>query len=152
MQAADSRNLDHVAKRGRLDGSADRCIFLQRQMRAATFVICEIIPQDPSQSTLIEHDNVIQTFASNGPDQALHVGILPRGSRRSQDLLNTHPFCRLTELFTINAVAVSQQVSWGVVPRECFQELSSRPCCSGVRGHSEMNRTSAVIVENHEDE
>ena len=49
MQAADSWNLDHRTERGRLDGSADRCIFFDRQMRAAPFVVFEIVLQDPAQ-------------------------------------------------------------------------------------------------------
>ena len=38
MQAADLWNLDHVTEQGRLDGSAERCIFFERQMCTATFV------------------------------------------------------------------------------------------------------------------
>ena len=36
--------------------------------------------------------------------------------------------------------------------RERLQKLTGRPFCCGVRGHSEMNRTSAVTVENYKDE
>jgi hypothetical protein len=48
MQAADFLNLDHVTERGRLDRSADRRIFFERQMRTTPFVIFEIILQDPA--------------------------------------------------------------------------------------------------------
>src|SRR4029077_16288395 len=39
MQAADLWDLDHLAKRGRLDSSADRRILFERQMRTAAFVV-----------------------------------------------------------------------------------------------------------------
>src|SRR6267378_5111407 len=121
-------------------------------MRAASFVVFEIAVQHPAQPGLMEDDDVVQALPSNGPDQALRVGILPWGSRRSEDFPNAHPFRGLTELLSVNTIAVAQQTTRGVVPRECFRKLTGCPFCSGVRGRSEMNRTSAVMAENHEGE
>ena len=45
MQAADLWDLDHFAKRGRLDSSADRRILFERQMRTAPVVVCKILLQ-----------------------------------------------------------------------------------------------------------
>jgi hypothetical protein len=73
-------------------------------------------------------------------------------SRSSQDFPNTHPLRCLTKLLSINAVPIAQQIARGMVPRECLQKLTGCPFCCGVRGHSEMKRTSAVMVENHKDE
>jgi len=77
MQAADFWNLDHRTERGRLDRSADGRIFFERQMRAAPFVVFEIVLEDPAQTGLMENNDVIQAFAPNGPDQALRVSVLP---------------------------------------------------------------------------
>ena len=77
MQAADLWDLDHLAKRGRLDRSADRRILFERQMRTAPFVVCEILLQGLAQPSLTENKDVVQTLPSNGPDQALRVGVLP---------------------------------------------------------------------------
>jgi len=78
MQAADFWNLDHMTERGRLDRSADRRIFFERQMRAAPFVVFEIVLEDPAQRGFIKNNDVVQALPSNGPDQALNVGVLPR--------------------------------------------------------------------------
>jgi len=75
MQAADLWDLDHLAKRGRLDRSADRRILFERQMRP--FVVCKILLQGLAQASLTEDKDVVQTLPSNGPDQALRVGVLP---------------------------------------------------------------------------
>ena len=152
MQAADFRNLDHLTERRKLDRSADGRIFFERQMRTASFVVFEIILQNPAQPGLMENNDVIQAFATDGAQQSFRKGILPRRSRRSQDFPNTHRFRRLTELLTVRAVAVAQQVTRGVVPGESFQKLTGCPFCCGVSGHREMNRTSAVLIENHKDE
>src|SRR5437763_1683488 len=152
MQAADFRNLDHLTERRKLDGSADGRIFFERQMRTASFVVFEIILQNPAQPGLMENNDVIQAFATDGAHQSFRKGILPRRSRRSQDFPNAHRFRRLTELLTVHAVAVAQQVTRGVVPGESLQKLTGCPFCCGVSGHREMNRTSAVLIENHKDE
>ena len=89
MQAAGLWDLDHLAKRGRLDSSADRRILFERQMRTAPFVVCKILLQGLAQPSLTEDKDAVQTqpeilndspiaLPSNGPDQALRVGVLPR--------------------------------------------------------------------------
>jgi hypothetical protein len=40
-------------------------------MRAARFVVFEIVLEDPAQPGLMENNDGIQAFAPNGPDQAL---------------------------------------------------------------------------------
>ena len=75
MQAADLWDLDHLAKRGRLDRSADRRILFERQMRTAPFVVCKILLQGLAQPSLTEDKDVVQTLPSNGPDQTLRVGV-----------------------------------------------------------------------------
>ena len=40
--------------------------------------------------TLIEDDDVIETFAADRADDALDIGILPRRSWCSDDLLDSH--------------------------------------------------------------
>ena len=73
-------------------------------------VVIEIAIQDPAQSGAMENNDVIQALAPNGTDQALRVGVLPRILGRRQDFVNAHPFRQVTELLSINAVAVAQQV------------------------------------------
>jgi hypothetical protein len=64
MQAADLWDLDHLAKRGRLDRSADRRILFERQMRTAPFVVCKILLQGLAQPSLTEDKDVVQTLPS----------------------------------------------------------------------------------------
>src|SRR5438105_10898626 len=78
MQAADFRNLDHLTERRKLDRSADGRIFFERQMRTASFVVFEIILQNPAQPGLMENNDVIQAFATDGAHQSFRKGILPR--------------------------------------------------------------------------
>src|SRR2546429_7135679 len=59
--------------------------------------------------SLMENNDVIQAFATDGAQQSFRKGILPRRSRRSQDFPNAHRFRRLTELLTVHAVAVDRK-------------------------------------------
>jgi hypothetical protein len=46
MQSADLGNLGHPAKRGKLDRSANGCIFVEREVRSIIFKVLEIVFQD----------------------------------------------------------------------------------------------------------
>jgi hypothetical protein len=65
MQAADLWDLHHLAKRGRLDSSADRRMLLERQMHTAPFVVCKILLQGLARPNLTEDQDVVQTVPSN---------------------------------------------------------------------------------------
>ena len=42
-------------------------------------VVGEVGTQEPAQMGLIENEEVVEALAAEGPDEAFHVGILPRG-------------------------------------------------------------------------
>jgi hypothetical protein len=46
-------------------------------MRSGVMMILKIARQDAAQVTLVEDDNVIQTFTADRTDETLGVGILP---------------------------------------------------------------------------
>jgi hypothetical protein len=98
MQSANLGNFDYSAKRGRLDRSADRRIFVQREVRSRIFVVLEIVFQDAAQSGFIEDDDVVQAFATNRTEQPLDIRIWPGAPRRGLNFLNAHPFGSLGEL------------------------------------------------------
>ena len=69
-----------------------------------------------AQVTLIEDDDVIETFAADRADNALHIGVLSRGSWRGNDLLNTHCLDTVTEGLAVGRISVSQQKARRSVP------------------------------------
>src|SRR5215472_2111425 len=62
----------------------DRCIFSERQMRPATFVVLEIIFQGAMQPGLVEDHDMVQAFAANRTDESLDIGILSWAAGRSE--------------------------------------------------------------------
>ena len=83
MQAADLRRDDDRSGTG-TRRPAVRGVFTQAEMRAAPMVVSEIRAEHAAEMPVVEDDDVDETFAANGADHTLHVGILPRteGSTR----------------------------------------------------------------------
>lgn len=109
VQAADLWEGDNGACGGRLYGPRLGAILVQREMRATSVVILKICPQHSAQVTLIEDDNVIETFAADRADDALDIGILPWRSRCRNDLFDCHRLDTIAEGLPIRSVAVAQQ-------------------------------------------
>ena len=88
------------------------------------------------QATLIEDDEMVQTLPSDRANEALAIGILPRGMRSGEPLLNPHRMGGCRELLAINLVAIAQQVAWRTIPGEGLDQLPGRPFCRGMRGYA----------------
>ena len=70
----------------------------------------------------------------------------------SKNFVNAHPFGRLRKLVPVYSVAVMEQIPWCTIPGESFEKLSRGPFLSGTGSDGEVKRTSAIMVENQEDE
>jgi len=66
-------------------------------MRSASVVILKVCRQHSAQVTLVEDDDVIETFAADRADDAFDVGILPWRSRCGDDLLDRHRLNTIAE-------------------------------------------------------
>ena len=78
VEAADLWKRDHFTVRYGLCGSRRRCVLRQRQMSPGAVIVGQISGERPSEMRLIEDDHVIKTLPTNGSDQPLDVGIVPR--------------------------------------------------------------------------
>ena len=82
-------------------------------MRANVVIICKIQCQYSLQVDFVQHDHVIQTFSTDGADDAFSVGILPGRSRRSGDFVGSHAFDAVLKIVAVDAVAIAGEI---VVP------------------------------------
>ncbi len=78
VQTTDVRNRDDRAVGRCCDGPRHRRILVKRHVGSRFQVILDVRMEGASQSARIGDDDVIETFAANGPDHALRVGVLPR--------------------------------------------------------------------------
>src|SRR6516164_7157842 len=97
--------------------------------------------------TLVEDDDMIQTFTADRSDEAFDKWILPGRPRSSNDLLDAHTLNPATESRTVRRVSISQQKPRCGVPGKGISNLLGKPTLRGIFGHAEMNDFSAVMVE-----
>jgi len=83
-------------------------ILRQRQMCPRLVLVRQVQRHDAGQPDFIHDDHMVETFASDGADDSLGVGVLPRRTRGGVDLLDAMPF----------AVAASAANAWS---RSCMR-------------------------------
>ena len=77
VQAANLWEGNNGTCRGWLYRARLGAILVEREMRAASVVVFKICRQHTAQVTVIEDDDVIETFATDRADDALDIGVLP---------------------------------------------------------------------------
>src|SRR5215470_1537100 len=92
MKSADLRYRDDAPARWRLDFARIGAVVVEGLMRAGGVVVREVTAQQASEVPFVEHNDVIEAFPSNRPDDTLGEGILPGRSRGDEDL--AHPQAR----------------------------------------------------------
>ena len=109
-QAADTRHLSSLPTIGRLHCPRDWAVVRERPVRAYPMVVIEVIYENLAQLLFVQNDDSIEAISPDGTYQPLGKWILPRGSRGSHLLLNSHTFYSAPEDRPIDGIAVPQQV------------------------------------------
>jgi hypothetical protein len=78
VQAADLGEGNNIACGGKLRVTRPWAVLVEREMRSGAMMILKITRQYAAQVTLVEDDNVIQTFTADRTDETLDVRVLPR--------------------------------------------------------------------------
>jgi len=149
MQATDEGQAEHVALASRLDFTWHWCISFERQVRPAAVIVVEVREQDPVQMPFIKHDYVIQTFSANRPNQAFTGGVLLRCSRGDRNLVNAHVMHAISEVLSVAAVAVANQIARSFVERKGLMHLLCPPASCRIYGHLEVNHMATIVT--HDD-
>ena len=101
---------------------------------------------------VVEDDDVIETLATNGPDQALDVGILPRTRWCRDDFMDAHAGDSISEAVPIDGVPIPEEPARGGFLGKCLDELLGRPRRRGMLRDPEMDDTPTVMGEQHQHE
>jgi hypothetical protein len=76
---------------------------------------------------------MVEALAAQGPDEAFHVGILPRGPRRGLHFADPQGLDSAGEHDPVDRVAVAQEILRGGLPGERLHELLGCPLGGGGR-------------------
>ena len=98
----------------------------------------------------IENDDMLQTFPPDAPHEALHIRILPWRPGRNHDFVDPHVLAALPKARAVDAVGVTKEMPWRLVPWKRFDHLLRRPWGSGMLRHVEVNNPPSCMGEDHE--
>jgi hypothetical protein len=129
-----------------------RRVLPQGEVGAGPVVVDAVGAQQATQMGLVQHDDVVEALAAQGPDEALHVRILPRRPRRRLDFMDFQGLDAAREHDPVDRIAVPQKVSGRRVPRERLDDLLGRPLGCRAVGHVDVDDVSPVVRQDHEDE
>ena len=76
MESANLRRRDDTPRRRRPDGARDRRVLLECEMRSGPHAVRDVIGEHPLQPRRAHNDDMIEALTSDGPDDALDVGVL----------------------------------------------------------------------------
>src|SRR5450432_3564917 len=96
-------------------------------MCSAPVIVCGECFYVPVQRGFAEDDHMIEALAPNGANHALHIGPVPRGSRRTKHLLHTHVVDLSGKVVAEDSIPISQQIAWRRVPGERIAKLLGGP-------------------------
>jgi hypothetical protein len=152
MQAADFGKLHDPPRRGELDRPEVGCVLVEREMGTCLVVVGEIAGQDAAQVPFAKDEYVIQTFAPDRADQALHERVLPGALGGGEDFLDIHALHAAPKVLAVDLVAVAKEIARCGVVRERVDDLLSGPVGGGVLGHVEVDDPSAMVSEHDKNE
>jgi len=95
--------------------------------------------------SLVEDDDMIQKLSTQATNYALHIGVLPRRSRRGDDLANAQARHPSPNPIAIYAIAVSQQILRGRIERKRFYNLLGWPLRGRMFCHVEVDDSPAIV-------
>jgi hypothetical protein len=136
--------------RGRLHGAWEGGV-LWRAWRGRV-ALHEVPAQQTSKMPFADHDDVIEAFSSNRPDDAPGEGILPRRSRGDEDLAHSPAVHPPYEHVAVDGVPVAEQALRRCLFRKALDKLVGGPGGGGVVGDVDMDEFSTVMSKHHESE
>ncbi len=151
VEPAKNRQRHYFSRSRRLSSPRLRGILCQRKMSARALIIVKITSKNLAQTRLVEHDEMIQALAPNGPDQALNVKRLPWTSRSDEDFCRPHFSDALAEGFAVDSVTIPEEEARSCIPRKSLCELLCRPSSRGMSSHIEMHHSTPLMGQHHKD-
>ena len=120
-------NLDDRAAGRRLSNPWNGRVLVQGEVRTPLVIKGQETSERSSKRPLIPHGDVIETLPPQGSNQALDERILPRSAGRDHDLLDANTLQQATEVGSVAAVSIPDQIPRGGLVRKGFADLLPRP-------------------------
>jgi len=111
IQAASFIDLRDLAELRSEHGPGRRAVHRERTVTTPAVVVLEVIAEESSQVSLVEHDDVVEAITPDAADRPLDEWVLPWTPRCSDDFFDFYELDALPEGRPVRAVAISDQVA-----------------------------------------
>src|SRR5207247_579932 len=106
----------------------------KRNVSSHFVIIGRIFCKNSSKVLCVENDQMVKTFASDRPDQAFNIAVLPGRAERGGPVPNAHRSDASLECDAKCSVIVADEIFRCAVPGEWFGNLARQPLCRWVLG------------------
>ena len=122
--------------------SAERCILVERKVRACTIIICLVIGEQITNMPLSQRHDMIEALAPDRSDQPFNMTVLPRRAWRDRPIPDAHGSQPACDRNTVGGVTIADEIAWRLVPWEGFGDLSGDPFGGRMCGHIDPDEPS----------
>src|SRR2546422_6759456 len=138
VEATDFANRDDLAEFRPLNWSAVGRILVEREVSTRPVVVREVASQGAAQVPFAKDE-----YVTDGADEPVREGVLPRAVRRREDFTDAHALHALPEHVTVDRVAIAEEIGRGGGVREGVHDLLDRPGSGGMLGDIEVEDAAA---------
>ena len=110
-------------------------------------VIVKVIGQDPLQVHFAENDHVVKALAPDQSDHSFAVRILPRRTGCNDDFVDSHVLDAVSEVVSVEAIPVSDQIPWSLFERKRLDHLLSCPSGRGIGRDIEVDHAATIVAK-----
>src|SRR4029450_3248018 len=100
----------------------------------------------------VDHDDMIEAFASNRTDDALGESILPGRPRGDEDLVHPQAFHPPYERVAVDGISIAEQGLGRGLVWKALDQLAGGPGGIGVAGNVDMDQFATVVSKDQESE
>ena len=151
MQAANNRNGYHLPVFRRVYGTRFGAIILESLMGAIRVIVTvNVLAQYTMEMSFTENDDMVQTLAPQGADNAFAESIHHRRFSCRDNLFDIHHTGSALKSPHKTCVAVMNEESRCSVIREGIGELPRCPLGTGGSGDVEVNDSSARMLDEYQ--
>src|SRR5215510_8429706 len=108
-------------------------------------IITKRVFQDAPQMSVIESDYVVQALATYAANDSLRERILPWTSWCGAHFANTHSLNSFLEIFTIDSISITNEITWRLIFWKGLNDLLCRPRRRRMFGHIKVNQAAALM-------
>ena len=143
---AEDRIRNNVSKS--LDRTCGGRVLPKRDVSSHLIIISRISRKNSSKVLCVEYHQMVKTFVSDRPDQALNISVLPGRAERGGPIPDAHRSHASLECGAKCSVIVANEIFRCAGPRKRLGDLARKPLCRWVSGHRNPQELPPSMAEN----